>query len=419
MDMLSAALFATDPQVAEAVRGELARQRDTLVLIASENYASPAVLAATGTPFTNKYAEGYPTRRYYNGCGFSDAVEQLAIDRAKALFGAEHVNAQPHAGAQANTAVYQALLQPGDAILSLQLDHGGHLTHGMPLNVSGQLYAIHHYQVGRESGRIDMEQVAELAREHRPKMIVFGASAYPRHFEVELFRAIADEVGAYLLADMAHVMGLIAGGAHPSPVDLCDVVTFTTHKTMRGPRGGMILCREEHAKAIDRAVFPGQQGGPFIHHIAGKAVMLAEAAQPAFAEYAHGVVANAAAMAEVLVGRGFQLVSGGTDNHLMLIDLHNKDLTGRDASNALEAVGICLNRNVVPYDDKSPFVTSGIRLGTAALTTRGFGIAECQRVAGLIADRLEAIDDEAVAAQILGAVAELTAAHPLYEGYLE
>ncbi|HAZ64241.1 MAG TPA: serine hydroxymethyltransferase, partial [Armatimonadetes bacterium] len=237
--MLSAALFATDPQVAEAVRGELARQRDTLVLIASENYASPAVLAATGTPFTNKYAEGYPTRRYYNGCGFSDAVEQLAIDRAKALFGAEHVNAQPHAGAQANTAVYQALLQPGDAILSLQLDHGGHLTHGMPLNVSGQLYAIHHYQVGRQSGRIDMEQVAELAREHRPKMIVFGASAYPRHFEVELFRAIADEVGAYLLADMAHVMGLIAGGAHPSPVDLCDVVTFTTHKTMRGPRGGM------------------------------------------------------------------------------------------------------------------------------------------------------------------------------------
>ncbi len=418
MDMLSE-LFATDPTVGQILRNELDRQRNTLVLIASENYASPAVLAASGTPFANKYAEGYPTKRYYNGCGFMDAVEQLTIDRAKALFGCEHVNAQPHAGAQANTAVYQALLKPGDGILSLQLDHGGHLSHGLPLNVSGITYKISHYTVGRESGTIDMEEVASLAREHQPKLILFGASAYPRHFEIQRFRQIADEVGALLMADMAHVMGLIAGGAHPNPVAECDVVTFTTHKTMRGPRGGMILCKEQYAKDIDRAVFPGQQGGPFMHQIAAKAVMLAEADTDAFRQYAAAVVANAAAMADVLQTRGYQLTSGGTDNHLMLVDLRSRDMTGKAAANALEAAGICLNKNVVPYDERSPFQTSGIRLGTAALTTRGFSRDELVVVAGLIADILDDLEGEATAAKVKATVGELCAAHPLYPGYLD
>jgi glycine hydroxymethyltransferase len=412
-------LFATDPAVGEILRAELDRQQHTLVLIASENYASPAVLAASGTLFANKYAEGYPGKRYYNGCAQMDAVESLAIERAKALFGCAHVNAQPHAGAQANTAVYQALLKPGDGILSLQLNHGGHLSHGMPLNVSGELYQITHYTVGRESGRIDMDEVQALAREHQPKLILFGASAYPRHFEMARFRAIADEVGALLMADMAHVMGLIAGGAHPDPVPFCDVVTFTTHKTMRGPRGGMILCREQYAKDIDRAVFPGQQGGPFMHQIAAKAVMLAEAATPAFRAYAAAVVANAQAMAGALEARGYRLISGGTDNHLMLVDLRDKEITGRDAANALEAAGICCNKNVVPYDERSPFVTSGIRLGTPAVTTRGFGAAECERVAQLVADVLDNLSDESVRAHVRAGVAELCAAHPLYEGYLD
>jgi glycine hydroxymethyltransferase len=409
-------VLTADPDVAAILRAELDRQRNSLVLIASENYASPAILAASGTPFTNKYAEGYPGKRYYNGCAQMDAIEQLCIDRAKALFGCEHVNAQPHAGAQANTAVYQALLKPGDGILSLQLNHGGHLSHGMPLNVSGALYQITHYTVGRESGRIDMDEVDSLAREHQPKLILFGASAYPRHFEMERFRAIADEVGAYLMADMAHVMGLIAGGAHPDAVPFCDVVTFTTHKTMRGPRGGMILCREQYAKDIDRAVFPGQQGGPFMHAIAAKAVMLAEAATPAFKAYAQAVVANAATLAGALQGRGYHLTSGGTDNHLMLVDLRAQDITGRDAANALDAAGICCNKNVIPYDERSPFVTSGIRLGTAAITTRGFSREECVRVANLIADVLDNLGDEGVRARVKGAVRELCAAHPLYVG---
>lgn len=412
------ALFATDPQAAAILRDEVERQQETLVLIASENYASEAVLAAQGSVFCNKYAEGYPTKRYYNGCANMDAIEQLVIDRAKALFGCEHVNAQPHAGAQANTAVYQALLEPGDGILSLELNHGGHLTHGMGLNVSGKLYRITHYGVGRETGRIDMDEVARLATEARPRMIVFGASAYPRWFEVERFRAIADSVGAYLLADMAHVMGLIAGGAHPDPTPLCDVVTFTTHKTLRGPRGGMILCREQYAKEIDRAVFPGQQGGPFMHSIAAKAVMLAEAATPAYRRYAADVVANAARMAEVLQQRGYRLCSGGTDNHLMLVDLTAQDITGRDAANALEAAGICVNKNVIPFDERSPFVTSGIRLGTPAITTRGFGREVCGEVAGLMADVLDHLGDESVTERVRARVAALCAAHPLYEGYL-
>ncbi|MBI2300098.1 MAG: serine hydroxymethyltransferase [Armatimonadetes bacterium] len=412
-------LADTDPAVADLLRSELDRQQHTLILIASENYASPAVLAAQGSIFCNKYAEGYPAKRYYNGCANMDGVEQLAIDRAKALFGCEHVNVQPHAGAQANTAVYQALLQPGDGILSLKLDHGGHLTHGMPLNVSGQMYHITHYGVGRESGRIDMDEVRRLALEVKPRLILFGASAYPRWYEVEAFRAVADEVGALLMADMAHVMGLIAGGSHPDPVPLCDIVTFTTHKTMRGPRGGMILCREEYAKDIDRAVFPGQQGGPFMHSIAAKAVMLAEAVTPQFRAYAQAVVDNAAALAEVLSARGYRLTSGGTDNHLMLVDLTDKGITGRDAAAALEAAGICVNKNVIPFDERSPFVTSGIRVGTPSITTRGFGREECARVGGLIADVLGDLESEGVKARVRAAVAELCAAHPLYADLLE
>ncbi|NUQ00633.1 MAG: serine hydroxymethyltransferase [Armatimonadetes bacterium] len=412
-------LFATDPEAARILEAELERQQNTLVLIASENYASPAVLAAQGSIFANKYAEGYVGKRYYNGCENMDAIEQLCIDRAKVLFGCEHVNAQAHAGAQANTAVYQALLQPGDRILSLELAHGGHLTHGMRLNVSGQLYEISHYGVGRESGRIDMDEVERLAHETKPKLLLFGASAYPRHFEVARFRAIADQVGAYLMADMAHVMGLIAGGAHPDPVPYCDVVTFTTHKTMRGPRGGMILCREQYAKDIDRAVFPGQQGGPFMHNVMGKAVMLAEAATPAYRDYAQQVVTNAAAMAEVLVEAGYKLVSGGTDNHLMLVDLTPQDITGKDAANALDAAGICLNKNGIPFDTRSPMVTSGIRLGTPALTTRGFSAAECSEVARLIVEVLGDLQSDTVRQRVRARAAELCAAHPLYTDYLD
>lgn len=412
-------LFKTDPVASEILVRELDRQQSTLVMIASENYASPAVLAAQGSLFANKYAEGYPGKRYYNGTSHMDEAENLCIDRAKALFGCEHVNAQPHAGAQANTAVYQALLQPGDGILSLQLNHGGHLTHGMTLNVSGQLYQITHYTVGRESGRIDMDEVAQLAAAVKPKLILFGASAYPRHFEVERFRAIADEVGAYLMADMAHVMGLIAGGAHPDPVPYCDVVTFTTHKTLRGPRGGMILCREQYAKDIDRAVFPGQQGGPFMHNIFAKAVMLAEADTDAYRSYAHQVVDNAAVLAETLLSRGYQLTSGGTDNHLMLVDLRQQDITGKDAANALDAAGICCNKNVIPYDERSPFVTSGIRLGTPAITTRGMGPAECQIIGGWIADILDDVTNEALQRKMRDAVSNLCAQFPLYRGYLD
>ncbi|MCC7495799.1 MAG: serine hydroxymethyltransferase [Fimbriimonadaceae bacterium] len=418
MSALMKALFETDPASAAILAAETQRQRETLVLIASENYASPAILAAQGSLFCNKYAEGYPSRRYYNGCQQEDAIEQLAIDRAKELFGCEHVNAQPHAGAQANTAVYQAVLQPGDTILSLELAHGGHLSHGMKLNISGQLYQIVHYGVDRASGRIVMDQVAELAAAHRPKLIVFGASAYPRHFEVERFRAIADSVGALLMADMAHVMGLIAGRAHPDPVPFCDLVTFTTHKTMRGPRGGMILCREALAKDIDRAVFPGQQGGPFMHNIMAKAVMLAEAASPAFRQYAADVVTNAAAMAATLQARGYALCSGGTDNHLLLVDLRPQEITGRDAANALEAAGICVNKNGVPFDERSPMVTSGIRLGSPAITTRGFNVDAATLVANLVADVLDNLDSPTVRDRVRGTVAELCAAHPLYDGYL-
>ena len=411
-------LFATDPAAGEILRRELDRQQSTLVMIASENYASQAILAAQGSLFANKYAEGYPGKRYYNGTAYMDEAETLCIERAKALFGCQHVNAQPHAGAQANTAVYQALLKPGDGILSLQLNHGGHLTHGMGLNVSGQLYEITHYTVGRESGRIDMAEVEQLAKECRPKLILFGASAYPRHFEVEQFRAIADQVDAYLMADMAHVMGLIAGGAHPDPVPLCDIVTFTTHKTLRGPRGGMILCREEYGKDIDRAVFPGQQGGPFMHNIFAKAVMLAEADTDSYRSYAHQVVDNATVLANTLVDRGYQLTSGGTDNHLMLVDLRQQDITGKDAANALEAAGICCNKNVIPYDERSPFVTSGIRLGTPAITTRGMGPAECQIIGGWIADVLDDLGNEALQQEVNGKVRELCASFPLYPGYL-
>ncbi len=412
-------LFKTDPAASEILVRELDRQQSTLVMIASENYASQAVLAAQGSLFANKYAEGYPSKRYYNGTAHMDEAENLCIDRAKALFGCEHVNAQPHAGAQANTAVYQALLQPGDGILSLQLNHGGHLTHGMPLNVSGQLYQIAHYTVGRETGRIDMDEVAQLAAEVKPKLILFGASAYPRHFEVERFRAIADSVGAYLMADMAHVMGLIAGGAHPDPVPFCDVVTFTTHKTLRGPRGGMILCREQYAKDIDRAVFPGQQGGPFMHNIFAKAVMLAEADTDAYRSYAHQVVDNATVLANTLVARGYELTSGGTDNHLMLVDLRKQDITGKDAANALDRAGICCNKNVIPYDERSPFVTSGIRLGTPAITTRGMGPAECQTIGGWIADVLDDVTNEERQRTMRDQVRNLCAQFPLYRGYLD
>jgi glycine hydroxymethyltransferase len=412
-------LRSADPEVFEAVAAEAGRQHGTLELIASENFTSVAVLQAAGTVLTNKYAEGYPGKRYYGGCEYVDVAESLAIARARELFGAEHANVQPHSGAQANMAAYLALLKPGDTLLGMSLSHGGHLTHGSPVNSSGQLYRAVAYGLGA-NGRIDYDQVRELARQHRPQVIVAGASAYPRIIDFEIFAGIALEVEAQLVVDMAHIAGLVAGGAHPNPVPHADVVTSTTHKTLRGPRGGFVLCREEHAKAVDKAVFPGMQGGPLMHIIAAKAVAFREALAPGFRQYARSVVENAHTLAETLQEHGFELVSGGTDNHLLLVDLTNKgELTGKQAEASLERAHITCNKNTVPGERRSPFVTSGIRLGTAALTSRGMGPAEMRRIGGWIAEVLDAAEDTALAARVAGEITELCESFPLYPGYRE
>ena len=404
-----------DTEVEGLIDREVERQTTGLQLIASENFTSPAVMRATGSVLTNKYAEGYPGKRYYGGNALVDDIESLAIDRVKALFGAEHANVQPHSGANANMCVYQALLQPGDTVLGLSLDHGGHLTHGSPVNASGMLYHFVSYGVGGEE-RIDMESVRALAHEHRPKMIVAGTTSYSRRLDPEPFKAIADEVGALLLFDIAHLAGLVAGGAHPNPVPYADVVTFTTHKTLRGPRGGCILSKAEYAKAIDKAVFPGWQGGPLEHAIAGKAIAFYEAAQPSFSEYAHQVVANASALAEALAGEGFRLVSGGTDNHLMVVDLQpfDAELTGKVAQAKLDEAGITLNKNTVPDDPRSPFVTSGVRIGTPSVTTQGMTESEMPVIASLIARALRERDDDAALQAVRSDVADLCAKFPAY-----
>ena len=383
------------------ISAEVERQNTTLQLIASENFASPAVLRATGSVLTNKYAEGYPGRRYYGGNQIIDEVEELARVRCRELFGAEHANVQPHSGANANMAVYQALLKPGDVVLGMALDQGGHLTHGSPVNASGILYWFVAYGVGSDE-RIDFDEVRQVALEHRPRLIVAGATAYPRLIPSEPLRAIADEVGALLLFDAAHIAGLIAGGTHPDPVPHSDVVTFTTHKTLRGPRGGCIVCKEPHARAIDRAVFPGSQGGPLEHVIAAKAVAFAEAATPAFGDYAAAIVSNARALAEALSAEGFRLVSGGTDNHLMLVDLRSFDpeLTGAEAQTTLDRAGITLNKNTVPGDERSPFVTSGLRIGTAAVTTQGMGPPEMAQIASLIGRTLRHRADDSTVTEV-------------------
>ncbi len=413
LGLLDAPLAEADPEIAEAIALEERRQREKLELIASENYTARAVKEAAASVLTNKYAEGYPGRRYYGGCEYVDIVEELAIERVKTLFGAEHANVQPHSGSQANMAVYFALLEPGDTILSLSLDQGGHLTHGSPVNFSGQLYNIVHYGVSPETEVIDMDEVARLAREHKPKLILTGASAYPRLWDFEAFRAIADEVGAYLVCDMAHFAGLVAAGVHPNPVPYCDVVTSTTHKTLRGPRSGFILMREEYAQVINKAVFPGTQGGPLMHIIAAKAVAFKLAMTEEFKAYGRQVVANAQVLAETLANHGLRLVSGGTDNHLMLVDLQPIGMTGKHAEKLLDEVNITVNKNKVPFDPRSPFVTSGIRLGTPALTTRGFREAEMRQVGELIARTLHHPDDPQVHAEVRAAVKQLAARFPV------
>jgi glycine hydroxymethyltransferase len=377
-----------DPEVYQAIKGEEERELSKIVLIASENYVSQAVLEAQGSVFTNKYAEGYPNRRYYGGCEFADHVETLAIERAKKLFGADHVNVQPHSGSSANMAVYFSVLKPGDTILGMGLAHGGHLTHGASVSFSGQLYKSVSYGVDRKTELLDYDEVERLAVEHKPKMIICGYSAYSRVLDFARFRQIADKVGAYLMADIAHIAGLVAVGVHPSPVPYADFVTTTTHKTLRGPRGGMILCKEQFAKAVDKVIFPGIQGGPLVHVIAAKAVAFKEALQPEFRDYQQQVVKNARALSQMLVADGFRIVSGGTDNHLMLVDLTPKDITGRDAETALDAAGITVNKNSIPYDQKSPVITSGIRLGTPIVTTRGLREPEMKMVGDLICEVL-------------------------------
>ncbi len=408
-----------DTEVEDLIAAEFERQITGLQLIASENFTSPAVMRATGSVLTNKYAEGYPGKRYYGGNAVIDSIEAIAIERAKALFGAEHANVQPHSGANANMCVYQALLEPGDTVMGLTLDHGGHLTHGAAVNASGKLYDFVGYGVGAED-RIDLDQVRESAIAHRPKMIVVGTTSYPRRLEPEPFRAIADEAGALLMFDIAHLAGLVAGGAHPNPVPYCDVVTFTTHKTLRGPRGGCILSTAEHAAAIDKAVFPGWQGGPLEHAIAGKAIAFGEAAHPSFTEYAHQVVANASALAAALAGEGFALVSGGTDNHLMVVDLRpfDAELTGKVAQLTLDEAGITLNKNTIPDDPRSPFVTSGLRIGTPSVTTQGMTEPQMSRIAALIARALRGRDDAAELGAVRAEVAALCAQFPAYpDGY--
>ena len=407
------AIGDADPEIADAIEREARRQHDGLELIASENYPSEPVLAAMGSILTNKYAEGYPGRRYYGGCEFVDVVETLAIDRAKSLFGAQHANVQPHSGSQANIAAYYALLEPGDTAMGLELNHGGHLSHGLPVNISGRWFQFVSYGVDRETERIDYDAMAAAAREHRPKVIVVGATAYPRHYDFPRAAEIAEDVGATLMVDMAHFAGLVAGGVHPSPVPYAPVVTTTTHKTLRGPRSALILTNEELAREIDRAVFPGTSGGPHMHTIAAKAVALREAATPEFQAYSAQIVANAKALAEGLQQEGLRLVSGGTDNHLVLVDVGVKGLTGKAAEAALDAAGITANKNTIPYDEQRPTVTSGVRIGTPALTTRGMREGEMAAVARLIGRVLDAIDDESVRAAVRGDARELAAAFPI------
>ncbi len=408
-------LAQTDPAIAEIITQELQRQRDHLELIASENFTSAAVMAAQGSVLTNKYAEGLPGKRYYGGCEFIDRAEQLAIDRVKQLFGAAHANVQPHSGAQANFAVFLALLEPGDTIMGMDLSHGGHLTHGSPVNVSGKWFKVQHYGVSQETEQLDYDQVRDLAQQHRPKLIICGYSAYPRIIQFDKFREIADEVGAYLLADIAHIAGLVATGHHPNPLPYCDVVTTTTHKTLRGPRGGLIMTRDpDLGKKLDKAVFPGTQGGPLEHVIAAKAVAFGEALKPEFKAYSAQVITNAQTMATQLQARGFKIVSGGTDNHLMLVDLRSIGMTGKLADQLVSQVNITANKNTVPFDPESPFVTSGLRLGSPAMTTRGMGVAEFTEIGNIIADRLLNPEDETVAENCRRRVADLCQRFPLY-----
>jgi glycine hydroxymethyltransferase len=408
------ALEAVDPEIAAVLRGELARQRDTLEMIASENFTSPAVLEAMGSVLTNKYAEGYPAKRYYGGCEFVDQAEVLARERAKQLFGAAHANVQPHSGSSANLIAYFALLEPGDPVLGMNLAHGGHLTHGHDVNFSGRFFRFSHYGVAAETGRIDYDALEKQARETRPKMIVAGWSAYPRVLDFPRFRAIADQVGAILLTDMAHFAGLVAAGEHPSPVPYSHIVTSTTHKTLRGPRSGFILSTEEHAKAIDKTNFPGMQGGPLMHMVAAKAVCFKLAMSAEFRAYARQVVKNAQALAEALLAADVDLVSGGTDTHLVLVDLRRRGLTGKDTEAALERAGITVNKNAVPFDPQKPFVTSGVRIGTPALTTRGFGVEEMRQVGRLIGRVIANLGDEGTIAAVRAEVNVLARSFPLY-----
>ena len=407
-------LREADPEIADAIQNELHRQNHGLELIASENFVSRPILEAAGSVFTNKYAEGYPGRRYYGGCEYVDVVERAAIARAKALFGAEHANVQPHSGAQANMSVYFTLLKPGDTVLGMNLAHGGHLTHGHPLNFSGKLYTIVPYGVKKEDERIDYDELDRLADEHKPKMIMVGASAYPRVIDFARIRKAADRVGAPVVTDMAHIAGLVAAGVHPSPVPHSDFVTSTTHKTLRGPRSGLVLCREQYAKELDKSVFPGIQGGPLVHIMAGKAVCFKEAAEPAFAEYQRQVVKNAAKLASVLVSTGFRLVSGGTDNHLMLVDVFSKGITGKVAEAALGKAGITVNKNAIPFDQNPPMVASGVRIGTPAVTTRGMRETEMETVGELITRALKTPEDDRALDMVKTEVEALCRKFPLY-----
>ncbi|MBJ28290.1 MAG: serine hydroxymethyltransferase [Chloroflexi bacterium] len=410
---ISHKLSQQDPVIAEALENEVKRQRRNIVLIASENYVSRAIMEAQGSALTNKYAEGYPGRRYYGGCEFADVVEELALDRATEIFGSEHANVQPHAGAQANVAAYAALLEIGDKVMGLRLDHGGHLTHGSPVNFSSKLYNFVSYSLHPETEQLDYEEIAKTAREHRPKVIVAGFTAYPRSIDFAKFGQIADEVGAVLMVDMAHIAGLVAGGVHPSPVPHAGIVTSTTHKTLRGPRGAMILSRASHAKSIDRAVFPYGQGGPLMHSIAAKAVCFGEALSPEFQVYAQSIVSNAKVLANGLEEQGFRIVSGGTDNHLMLVDLSPLECTGKEAEEALDRINVTVNKNAIPNDPNPPGITSGLRLGTPAITTRGFGAEETKQVASIIARAIHNRGDHSVETQLREEVEELTAKHPV------
>ncbi|NLJ81429.1 MAG: serine hydroxymethyltransferase [Firmicutes bacterium] len=405
-------LRQADSSILEVIQKETRRQNQNLELIASENFVSLAVLEALGSQLTNKYAEGYPGRRYYGGCEYVDIAEELAITRAKKIFQAEHANVQPHSGSQANQAVFFSVLKPGDTILGMDLSHGGHLTHGSPVNVSGSWFDVVHYGVKKESELLDYDQVRDLARKHRPKMIIAGASAYPRIIDFSVFREVADEVGAYLMVDMAHIAGLVAAGMHPSPVPYADFVTTTTHKTLRGPRGGMILAKKEHGSAVDKAVFPGMQGGPLMHVIAAKAVAFWEALQPDFEHYQQAVVANARALGEVLQKHGFPLISGGTDTHLLLVNVKARGFSGKEAEELLDRVGITVNKNTIPFEQESPFITSGIRIGTPALTTRGMGVSEMEIIGELIVRAL--IKGPEDFSGIRRVIAELTEKYPLY-----